>query len=269
MALPGSGPISMSMINGELNRAAESNISLDSAENGSYATINTCSPSRPSATNPASMSEWYSYNHKASCSSGCLSGTLQITSNCSTGASGNFTVASGQQAVVTMSGFYYSGSGTRTITGRVYLLNGSLLQTFTYTQTGSGVGTTSPSSYTVGAGSYTLQMDNVNCSTGQGSGTGSMYVGNCSSAGGGGGSYDLYTADRYDCSTCTYQESMIVAFAAGSTVVSGKFYLSNDYSDYNSYLITGTTSGSTGYILNASRGNYKSCIFACNVAAPQ
>jgi hypothetical protein len=67
MALQGSGSISMSQINSELGRSSTSTISLDSAENGSYATINTCSSSRPSSSNPASMSEWYSYNHTASC----------------------------------------------------------------------------------------------------------------------------------------------------------------------------------------------------------
>jgi hypothetical protein len=67
MALQGSGSISMSQINSELQRSSTSTISLDAAENGSYATINTCSSSRPSSGNPASMSEWYSYNHTASC----------------------------------------------------------------------------------------------------------------------------------------------------------------------------------------------------------
>jgi hypothetical protein len=67
MALQGSGSISMSQINTELQRSSTATISLDSAENGSYATINTCSSSRPSSSNPASMSEWYSYNHTAAC----------------------------------------------------------------------------------------------------------------------------------------------------------------------------------------------------------
>ena len=55
----------MSDINTELGRSSTATISLDSAENGSYATINTNSTSRPSSTNPASMSEWYGYNHNA------------------------------------------------------------------------------------------------------------------------------------------------------------------------------------------------------------
>ena len=65
MTLTSSGQISMSQINTELGRSSSSQISLDSAENGSYATINTNSGSYPSSGNPATMSEWYSYNHSA------------------------------------------------------------------------------------------------------------------------------------------------------------------------------------------------------------
>lgn len=65
MALQSSGEIRMSQINTELGRSSTAQISLDTAENGGYATINTNSSSRPSASNPASMSEWYGYNHSA------------------------------------------------------------------------------------------------------------------------------------------------------------------------------------------------------------
>jgi len=65
MALPASGQLGLSQINTELGRTATSQISLDAAENGSYGAINANSRSRPSSTNPASVSEWYSYNHRA------------------------------------------------------------------------------------------------------------------------------------------------------------------------------------------------------------
>ena len=68
MTLPASGSsISMSQINTELGRSSTATISLDSAENGTYVAINTCGPNYPLAANPASLSEWYSYNHSAAC----------------------------------------------------------------------------------------------------------------------------------------------------------------------------------------------------------
>ena len=76
MALQASGEIRMSQINTELGRVSNVQVSLDSAENGTYATINTNSASYPSSTNPASMSEWYSYNHSAISGLTVVDGTL-------------------------------------------------------------------------------------------------------------------------------------------------------------------------------------------------
>jgi hypothetical protein len=63
----GSGSVSASAINTELTRSASATMSIDTAENGGYATINQCSPSRPSSDNPASYSEWRNYNHSFAC----------------------------------------------------------------------------------------------------------------------------------------------------------------------------------------------------------
>jgi hypothetical protein len=65
MALSTTGPLSMGDINQELGRARTASISLDAAENSSYATINPNSPSKPSSSNPATISEWRGYNHTA------------------------------------------------------------------------------------------------------------------------------------------------------------------------------------------------------------
>ena len=74
MAVPGSGEISLGKIRQELQAAnytsgpyTAASTSLDLAENGTYATINTCSPYYPLSANPANMSEWYGYDHDALC----------------------------------------------------------------------------------------------------------------------------------------------------------------------------------------------------------
>lgn len=67
MTLPLSGVLKFSEINTELGRASTSLIQIDKAENGDYATINTCGFPRPSPTNPATVSEWYGYDHNAPC----------------------------------------------------------------------------------------------------------------------------------------------------------------------------------------------------------
>ncbi len=64
MAIPTSGQIGVSQhLNRELGRGINDTFSIDTAENGGYGTINPFSRSRPSATNPASFSEWYGYDH--------------------------------------------------------------------------------------------------------------------------------------------------------------------------------------------------------------
>ena len=63
MTLPRTGQIGLGDINAELGRSRTTQISLDTAENGGYGTINLNSRSSPNATNPAAVSEWYGYNH--------------------------------------------------------------------------------------------------------------------------------------------------------------------------------------------------------------
>ena len=80
MALPSSGQISLGDINVELGRSRTSTISLDAAENGSYAGINGCSPVVPNSGNPARMSEWRGYNHSFAC---CNAPSISLNSNTS------------------------------------------------------------------------------------------------------------------------------------------------------------------------------------------
>jgi len=75
--------------------------------------------------------------------------------------------------------------------------------------------------------------------------------------------YDHYTADKYQCSTCTLVSSgLIVAFPVGQTVTINRFY--PDAADLNHvYQITGTNPTGPGYVLDTSSGNYATCGDAC------
>ena len=77
----GTGTVSMSQLNTELGRASTSTITLNNAENGTYAAINSCSPSRPSSTDPATISEWKSYNHSFACCNAPSITLNSVTSN--------------------------------------------------------------------------------------------------------------------------------------------------------------------------------------------
>ena len=106
MALPNPGnSISLSQINTELGRSSNAQISLNTAEDSGYVAINGCSQYRPRAANPAKMSEWYRYNHSATCyycynGSNAITGSFNLSSTSQTlyfpisfqGAVGNSTI---------------------------------------------------------------------------------------------------------------------------------------------------------------------------------
>jgi hypothetical protein len=101
----------------------------------------------------------------------CLTGNTSATGSCSGGMSSLFTVNAGRTALITPSGYYYSGSGTRNYVA--YVMNAAdtvVLYTFTYTQTGSAPGTWSSDlpSNVLAAGSYRLRTNIVNCFTSSG-----------------------------------------------------------------------------------------------------
>lgn len=69
MALPLTGPLGINQIRTELGIPSKAPFQLDLAENGDngngYPTINQASLYKPSASNPAAISEWYGYDHTA------------------------------------------------------------------------------------------------------------------------------------------------------------------------------------------------------------
>jgi hypothetical protein len=86
MALPTSGPISMSMVRTELGVPSQAPLSLSSSEAGTYATINPYSgngttPAGPDGISPYSISEWYGYNHSSSLFSSSYTKTTSSTVN--------------------------------------------------------------------------------------------------------------------------------------------------------------------------------------------
>lgn len=83
MAIPASGPVSMSMIRTELENTGTSNFSLQYAgytqeisRTSGYTPLNQNSSTKPNTTSPFQISEWYSYNHTQN---GTCSGTAFTT----------------------------------------------------------------------------------------------------------------------------------------------------------------------------------------------
>lgn len=153
----GTGQVSMTAINLELGRSSNSQISLDAAENGSYAAINSCSPSRPSSSNPASMSEWRGYNHTFACCN-----APSISSNSST--SSSITINISYSNCSTMHVEYSSNDGsswstntggcegTKTISGLSASTTYLIRVRITCTSTGGYSGYSNQLSITTGAG---------------------------------------------------------------------------------------------------------------------
>lgn len=74
--------------------------------------------------------------------------------------------------------------------------------------------------------------------------------------------YDYYTADEYDCDTCTLQRSsIVVGFATGVSVTLTKYYTRQDYEPFV-YRIIDVTSSSTPVAI-LQKPQYNTCTQAC------
>jgi len=71
-----SGVLTLSEIREELGLGEETGpFLLNLAEENGYVYINDCSPNKPNESEISKISEWYGYNHSASCCGFTLSGT--------------------------------------------------------------------------------------------------------------------------------------------------------------------------------------------------
>lgn len=98
-----SGPIGLSDINNQFERAWNAEISLRLAETGYYAAINTNSPMRPGASTPAALSEWYGYYHAATMPTHTVLASAYLLGYITDGVTINANVAEAAPAAVTLS----------------------------------------------------------------------------------------------------------------------------------------------------------------------
>lgn len=196
----------------------------------------------------------------------CISGTTLATANCSSGQTSTFTLNSGYNATVTMTGYFYSGSGTRTITGALLNNSNAVIQNFTYTQTGTSQGTTSPANYTITTpGTYKLQVNMVNCSNG--SGTATMTVGNCQTytpppA------YYYYSLNEYACVNCALGGATKVGRSSTQlSTTNGTHYKVGSYSYVVNTEIT-PAPGSFDINLDNATATGSTCYIACGTTPP-
>ena len=198
----------------------------------------------------------------------CLTGTTSATGNCSSGQTSTFTLSAGNQATVSMTGFYYSGSGTRVITGSLLDNSNVVIQNFTYTQIGSGAGSTVPASYNITtAGTYKLQVNQVNCSGSNGSGTATMTVGNCQTytpppA------YYYYSLNEYACVDCALGGATKVGRSSTQlSTTNGTHYKVGSYSYVVNTEIT-PAPGSFDINLDNATATGSTCYVACGTTPP-
>lgn len=242
MALPGTPgggqQISMSQINTELGRSSTATISLDTAENGGYATINTCSPYYPAANNPATMDEWHGYNHSAA----CLTSFTMYYYNTGDGYYGGTSAT--EACAATYTATVYSSTST--------IGNGTRLY---YNSNGTGeVEGSNNTSY------YWFKIDGYSFSYTQGSGNGIANLASCS-----GTDYYHYYATAYSCPSCGSATQPANGLIASTTTVTTGLYYYDSVTGNSYYIDSYYGFGQyAGQIVSLSNGQ-SICTDACAV----
>lgn len=229
----------MSQINTELGRASNATISLDTAENGTYATINTCSPYYPAANNPATMNEWHGYNHTAPCYTAYtmyfygigdgLFGGVNATEACAatytyTVYSTDTTIQNGTRLYELSNGVYYEIYGSGEYSYYWYKIGG---YSFSYTR---------------------------------GSGNGVANLSSCS-----GTDYYHYYVDSYACPGCGTTSGPANGLVASTVSLSTGYYYYDSITGNVYYLTSYYGFGQySGQIISASSA-FSSCSTACSV----
>lgn len=164
MTLPAAyATMSMGDINVELGRSRTSYISLNSAEAGAYAEINLNSSSRPSPSDPAAISEWYSYNHSA-VPARSISFSNLYSLGYTGSVSGTVTIIGGTYTFQAAAALYYGGG---TVSCNI-TVNGNSKSS----SRGGASGTNYSTTFSLGPGTYSYSLS-ATVSSGSG---GSAYI---------------------------------------------------------------------------------------------
>jgi hypothetical protein len=207
--------------------------------------------------------------------------TISTSATIDTTLTASFTAQTGSVYYVTGSIIYNSAGGccTPTITSitasggntiDVYFTTGSGCDACSYTTIQSSTdnvnwggnntgGCTSPRNITAPTSSTYYRML-VGCASTTSSYSDSVLFTTSSS-------YDYYNADYYDCLDCGAGPvgTILVGFAAGSSVTLNRFYIPVGGPDGFAYKVTATDSPGTAYLLTTTYGSFTTCALACAV----
>jgi hypothetical protein len=108
----------------------------------------------------------------------CYYGVSKAAGTCTGGSSSVFSLPLGSSVTVTLSGYFYSGTGNRSASASLNAVSGGVIQQFYLDQDENNIVTYTPLSYVLSTpGEYVLNANFIDCSNG--SGTIYLYITNC------------------------------------------------------------------------------------------